>query len=275
VCEAARVHNHSSATQPGLTLTGDPMEPGTAHENYWFRRREVAYRAVLPYCRHADILDVDSGAGYGDELLRTEAGARVVTLDREPRTVGRIPAARPAAEEAGQPPPQPTAQPARLSVRASLTALPFNDGTFDAVIGMHVVENVWDQRAFVRESVRMLRPLGTLLLSTVNRLTAPAGGAAPATSTTSKTSRNLAPDELVDLLDSWFLVTRVLGVSHGPRVTAWEAEHEPVVHAQQGPAEHWPRHLRELVGSLTTDDFVVSPSEVDGALDILVVAARR
>lgn len=268
VWKASRVQNSSSATTgTRLTLTGERTLPGIPHENYWFRRHEVAYRAVLPYVRYADVLDAGSGEGYGGELLRSEADARVVALDLDEGTVSHVRSA------------YPDLQP----VRGSLSKLPFADGAFDAVVGMHVIEHVWDQKPFVRECSRMLRPVGTLMLSTINQLTAPREEKAPASAAPGSErpgnpfhTRELSPEDLVDLLDSWFNVTRVLGVTHAYRIRDWEAEHGPLVDGQlAGPPESWPEELREMVASVTTDDFVVRPADVDDALDVLVVAVRR
>ena len=33
----------------GLVLTGERTLPGIPDENYWFRRHEAAYRALLPF----------------------------------------------------------------------------------------------------------------------------------------------------------------------------------------------------------------------------------
>jgi SAM-dependent methyltransferase len=264
VCEAARVHIQSPTPAPGLTLPGERTLPGIAHENYWFRRHEVTYRAIVPYCREADVLDAGSGEGYGGELIRAGAKSQVVALDLDEHMVGQVR----------------SRYPALLPVRGSLSALPFADGAFDAVVCMNVFERIWDQKSFVRECVRMLRPVGTLMLSTINRLTAPrpdtGAGADDGQPGNLFHIREFAPDELVDLLDSWFNVTRVLGVCHGPRILDWEAEHGSVVAAQlAGPPESWTTELHELVASLTADDFEVSPADTDGALDILVVGMRR
>jgi len=49
-------------------------------------------------------------------------------------------------------------------VRAPLTALPFADGWFDAVISCHVLEHVADDRAALAELARVLAPGGRLIL---------------------------------------------------------------------------------------------------------------
>jgi SAM-dependent methyltransferase len=263
LCEAARVHIQSTAAEPGVTLPGARTPPATGHDDYWLRRRDAAYRAIAPYCREAEVLDAGSGQGYGGELLRAEAKAQVVALDVDERMVRHIR----------------SHLPALLPVRGSVSAPPFTEGAFDGIVGMHVIEQVWDQKSFVRECARMLRPVGTLMLSTINRLTAPrpetGAGVDDGQPVNPLHTRELAPDEIVDLLDSWFNITRVLGVSHGPRIVDWEAEHGSVIAAQLAAPEGWPAELRELVASLTADDFTVSPSDVDSALDVLVVGVRR
>jgi SAM-dependent methyltransferase len=49
-------------------------------------------------------------------------------------------------------------------------ALPFADGTFDAVVSLEVVEHVEDQFAFLRELARVVRPGGRVIVTTPNVL---------------------------------------------------------------------------------------------------------
>ena len=54
--------------------------------------------------------------------------------------------------------------PAGVDVAADITALPFEDGAFDAILCSHVLEHVEDDRAAMAELARVLRPGGWLLV---------------------------------------------------------------------------------------------------------------
>jgi SAM-dependent methyltransferase len=54
-------------------------------------------------------------------------------------------------------------------VQANIEALPFEDGAFDLVLCTQVIEHLLDPAAGVRELARVLRPGGTLVLTTDNR----------------------------------------------------------------------------------------------------------
>ena len=53
-------------------------------------------------------------------------------------------------------------------VRANLEQLPFTDGSFDRVLSIQVVEHLLDPKTGIQELVRVLKPGGTLVLSTDN-----------------------------------------------------------------------------------------------------------
>jgi SAM-dependent methyltransferase len=54
-------------------------------------------------------------------------------------------------------------------VCCSAEALPFPDGTFDAVVGLHVLEHAADPQAILSETVRTLKANGWCYFSTPNR----------------------------------------------------------------------------------------------------------
>ena len=53
-------------------------------------------------------------------------------------------------------------------VAGDVCALPFPDSSFDAAVCFEVIEHVADPAALVRELARVLRPGGTLAISTPN-----------------------------------------------------------------------------------------------------------
>jgi SAM-dependent methyltransferase len=239
-----------------LTLTGERTLPGIAEENYWFRRHEAAYLALLPFVRGADVLDAGCGEGYGAAILRREART-VLALDNEQPVVAHV-AAR---------------YPVLAAVRGDLQRLPVGDGGVEVVANLQVVEHLHDQPAFVAECARVLRPAGTLLISTPNRLTFSPGRDTPLNPFH---TRELSAAELSELLAPHFLVSRGLGLSHGPRLRRWERRNGSLVESLVStPPGEWTAGLRRLVRSVRAADFLLSERDIDASLDLVYVAVRR
>lgn len=229
-----------------MEITGERTVPGVEHENYWFRRHEAMYQWLLPYVGGAHVLEAGAGEGYGAGLMH-QVAMSVVALDYDAG------AARHAA----------TAYPHVPVVRGNLVQLPFVDGCFDLVVSLQTVEHLWDQEAFVGECARVLRPGGRFVVSTPNRLTFPPGNLFH--------ERELTGAELAELVSRHGHVERLCGLSHGPRLREWEADHGDLVRAQvAAPAHEWDDRLRQLVASVTTGDFVLAGVD-DACLDLVVV----
>jgi SAM-dependent methyltransferase len=239
-----------------LTLTGERTLPGIAAENYWFRRHEVAYDWLAPWCSGAWVVDAGCGEGYGAARLAHGATA-IVALDYAPDVVAHVRARYPSLHP----------------VRADLQRLPVADGAAEVVVSLQTIEHLHDQPGFVAECARALRPAGTLVVTTPNRLTFSPNREAPLNPFH---TRELSANELRELLAPAFDVSRLLGVSHGARITRWERRHGSLVDAQLvSSPDGWPCGLRRLVASLRADDFVVSAHDVDASLDLVAVAVRR
>jgi len=239
-----------------LTLTGERTLPGIDAENYWFRRHEVAYAWVAPWCTGTRVLDAGCGEGYGAAALRRVAHD-VVAFDYD---------AAVAAHVGG------TYGDVR-AVRGDLQRMPFRDGAFEVVVNLQTIEHLHDQPGFVRECARVLRPAGTLVVTTPNRLTFSPGRDTPLNPFH---TRELAPGELRDLLAPEFEMTRLLGVRHGRRIARWERRHGSLVDAQlASPPQAWPAPLRAFVERLAARDFAVTDDDLDTSLDLLAVAVRR
>ena len=109
------------------------------------------YDFARDWCDGAEVLDAACGVGYGSAHL-AEVASRVVGLDRSNEAIAeaRREYARPNVE----------------FVEGDLLALPFDAHSFDAVCAFEAIEHLEDQRGFLREAARVLRPGGTFLAST-------------------------------------------------------------------------------------------------------------
>jgi len=245
------------ASSPGLT--GERTLPGIWHENYWFRRHEVAYRWLTAFARGRWILEAGCGEGYGAQAL-VDAGARlVVAVDYDAATVAHVRHTYPGVRV----------------VRGNLVALPLPTGAVDVVVSLQTVEHLWDQPGFVAECARVCSPLARLILSTPNRLTFSPGVGRGEKPLNPFHVNELDAEELADLVRPQFTVDELLGVHHGPRIAAWERDRGSVVAAQLAATpDDWDPELTAFVSALTADDFAVS-AEVDGCLDLVLVGTRR
>jgi SAM-dependent methyltransferase len=238
-----------------LPLTGERTVPGLPHENYWFRRHQVAYRTAAHLCQDAAVLEAGAGEGYGTALIRAAGATTVVALDYDATAIAH------AAKEYGVP-----------AIQGNLVALPFRDGAFDVVLSLQTVEHLWNQEKLVAECARVLRPGGRLVLTTPNRLTFPPGNPFH--------TRELTASELTELVATAPLkIDAVLGVHHGRRLATYPgglATYPGSLVADQLATEPdaWPAELATFVASITADDFDVTSRDLDTSLDLYLVAVR-
>lgn len=233
-----------------MAITGERTVPGLWHENYWFRRHEVVYASLADLVPGRCVLEAGCGEGYGAAFLQHRE-ATVTALDYDAYAIGHVRAA----------------YPDLTAVRGNLVALPFASASFDVVVSLQTIEHLWDQPSFVAECHRVLRPGGTLVVSTPNTLTFPPGNLYH--------PKELTAAELAALLHPHFDAVRMTGLSHGPTLTAWENEHGSIVDAQiAGPPETWDAALGTTVAAITTDDFAFAAHDLDRSLDLVAVAKK-
>ncbi|WP_370615045.1 class I SAM-dependent methyltransferase [Mumia sp. Pv 4-285] len=239
--------------KPQMVITGERTVPGIWHENYWFRRHEVVYESLRDVVRGRAVLEAGCGEGYGADLLSHDA-ASLVALDYDAYATGHVRSAYPDVPV----------------VRGNLVALPYADASFDVVVSLQTVEHLWDQDAFVAECARVLRPGGSLVVSTPNTLTFPPGNIYH--------PKELEPEQLHDLVAAHATVASLAGLHHGERLADWEVEHGSLVDAQiAGPYELWPTTVADAVRSVTVDDFDLREGDADdlaASLDLVVTAVR-
>jgi SAM-dependent methyltransferase len=237
-----------------LPLTGERTVPGVPAENYWFRRHEAAYRFVRSLVRGVTV-EVGCGEGYGTAVVASATDI-VVGIDYDRSTT--LHAAR--------------SYPAPRFVRGNLAALPVADRSADVLISLQVIEHVWDHAQFLAQCRRVLRPAGTLVLSTPNRLTFSPGLDAPVN--LFHTHEFTAP-ELAGLVSGCgFRTSAVSGLFAGARLRQLDERHGgSFVDAQlDAPPPEWSQALWADVRSVQAEDFELSAEHVDRSLDLILVA---
>jgi SAM-dependent methyltransferase len=122
----------------------------------WVRfQHEARYAFVAERAAGLRVLDVACGDGRSAECLLAGGATSVAGFDTSPEA---IKASRRRGLSA-----------VATFTQASGTALPVEDASFDLCVSLETIEHVDDDRAFVRELQRAVRPGGTLILSTPNR----------------------------------------------------------------------------------------------------------
>jgi SAM-dependent methyltransferase len=252
----------SDAADGPLPLTGERTVPGLAVENYWFRRHEVAYLHCVDVCAGRDVLEAGCGEGYGADLIAATARS-VTAVDYDAATVAHVRARYP-----------------RVGVlAANLASLPMPDSALDVVVNFQVIEHLWDQPQFITECLRVLRPGGSLLISTPNRITFTPGSDTPVNPFH---TRELNAAELRELLiDGGFDVQSMSGVFHGPRLIEMDIRHGgSIIDAQIARVvadTPWPDGLLADVAAVESADFDIieeSRRDIDASLDLLAIAVR-
>ena len=243
-----------------LPLTGERTVPGVLEENYWFRRHEIAYLALLEHCAGTRVLEAGCGEGYGARVI-ADVADRVIALDYDELTSAHVAKAYPEVDV----------------LRGNLARLPLSSSTVDVVVNFQVIEHLWDQPGFLRECLRVLRPGGRLLISTPNRITFSPGRDTPLNPFH---TRELSPSELDSLLaEAGFVTEQLLGLHHGPRLRSLEeaAYQGSIIDAQVRVVLGdgvWPPDLLRDISSITASDFVLSTEDLDASLDLVAVAVR-
>ncbi len=268
---ARGVTTHVAPRRDALVLTGERTLPGIPDERYWFARHVVAYEyAATLVARHAPtspapqhpgptVLDAGCGEGYGLAMLAEAGAGRVVGVDLDATVVAHVEATYVVTDP-------------RIEVAAAeLMTLPLADDAVDLTVSFQVIEHLHDIPGYLASLRRVTAPDGAVLIATPNRLTFTPDSEVPVNPFH---TREFTAAELTDeLTRAGFVVEEVLGLHHGERLAAVEAQRGTALPELLGATapEHWDADLRELVHATEPDGFMLRTDDLDASLDLLAV----
>jgi SAM-dependent methyltransferase len=122
----------------------------------WVRHEHSArYQWAAGLVLGRRVVDAACGTGYGSRILLAEGATRVDGFDLSPDAIAEAQRLH-------------TAPQARFEM-ADVTRLPCPDRTYDIFLSFETIEHLADDRALLREAVRVLKSGGTFVCSTPNR----------------------------------------------------------------------------------------------------------
>lgn len=124
-------------------------------DNLFFQEHLARYRFAADHLQAGRALDIATGTGYGADLLSQIPGSSVVGVDVD----------RAALQKARR-----DYSRSELSfVRADGIHLPFAASSFQTIVTLETLEHIDDDRGYLAELARVLRPDGVCVLSTPNQ----------------------------------------------------------------------------------------------------------
>ena len=136
-----------------IEFTGERVIPGQVDPDLW-AEHVSRYAFAARFASGARVLDLGCGAGYGTSELAGRARS-AIGIDLAPEAIMHASSSY---------------RRTNISfVPASVTAVPFRDGTFDLITAFEVIEHLDDWRTLLSEGRRLLHSRGLFLVSTPNK----------------------------------------------------------------------------------------------------------
>ena len=241
-------------------------------DNPIHQRLLKAYYIARRYVK-GDLLEIGCGEGRGVGLLH-DLVKSYTGIDKINEVVDKLAIAYPAAN----------------FQQAVIPPLDFTDQKFDTVISFQVIEHIKDDKEYLAEISRILKPGGVALITTPN--------IKKSLSRNPWHIREYTADELEDLCKPYFSKVEMLGIAGNDKIIQYynenkesvrrltrfdilDLQHKLPAFMLKIPYEIMNRLNRnklqsadnELVASITHDDYIIS-SNADQSLDLLAVLTR-
>lgn len=140
------------AAVPTVPITGERLVPGTTAEQL-FREHEVRYVFAGSFVKSKRVLDLACGFGIGTHYLLRAGAQSCLGFDID---FGATQYAQATYEDC-------------IFAQCEATRLCLSNATVDVVVSFETIEHIKDQKTFLLECKRVLRPGGILICSTPNR----------------------------------------------------------------------------------------------------------
>ncbi|MGB0888922.1 MAG: class I SAM-dependent methyltransferase [Solirubrobacterales bacterium] len=246
---------------PPLELTGERTLPDLPEENYWYRRHLIVYDWIAERVAGHRVIDMACGEGYGSSVLSRNA-AHVTGIDANPEAYEHA-KAKYASENV---------EIVRDLIETHRAPQPVDD-----VVFLQTIEHVQDPAAVLRHFASLLKPGGTVYLSTPNLLTLAPEGAEK--SDNPWHVKEYRPHEFRELCQEVFAEVEMFGVFHARKLrlhelairhAGWDA-----VHNKLGLTK---RFYDRFTPAISERDFTLKSGPTDGsvskALDFVAVCSR-